>query len=387
MSEPVDQKALVPEPAPDEWLALLRKGADAFNEFREAHPAWRPLFPKNADLARARLARVNLKDAYLLGAHLEDAELSEAELQRADLLEAHLNGANLVGADLSNASLWWARFEGADLYRARLQNAQLLFANLRGANLNEAQFQGADLRSAELRSANLREAQLQGASVTYVDFQDADLRGARFDHANIIGADFRGARVNRDSTVLASRRLRHPCGDNRTADADALMQWAQLYKTHGAFELAGHCYYRARQHYRRERVEGLKAFAPAWFWGKCVNAMETIFLDWSCAYGERPGGVLLWAIIVILFSAFVYSHYGSCFLSWDQKPLPKRIVTSVYFSTVTFTTLGFGDYHPIQTEFPERGWWLPLYVAGEALAGALLMSLFLVTFARIMMRD
>lgn len=366
---------------------MLQMGAEAFNDFREKHPLWRPLFPKNADLRRAKLSRVNLKDAYLLGARMEEAELIDAQLQGADLLEAHLQGANLAGADLQGASLWWARMDGADLYRAQLQNAHMLNADLRRASLIEAQMDGADLRSAELQGATLTNASLQGAYVSYVDLQSADLRGARFDRANIIGADFRGARVNSSSAVLSRQRGPQFCGDNTTADADALMQWAQLYKTHGAFELAGHCYYRARQHYRRERVEGRTPFSPGWFWGRLVNVFETVFLDWSCAYGERPGGVLLWALIVILFSSFVYDHNHELFLGWNSKPMPARIVTSVYFSTVTFTTLGFGDYHPIQVPYPDHGWWLPLYVAGEALTGALLMSLFLVTFARIMIRD
>jgi len=375
------------EPTPEEWLALLHKSSDAFNDFREAHPQWAPLFPKNANLRRLRLSRVNLKSAYLLGAHLEDADLFEADLRGADMLEAHLDGANLVGADLEGASLWWAQASDADLFRAQLQKAQLLYANMRGAQLSEARLEGADLRSAQFQRANLLDAKLDRSSVSYVDFQNADLRGASFEYANIVGADFRGARVNRHSTVLARRRRARHYGDNPTADADALMQWAQLYKTHGAFELAGQCYHRARQHYRRERCVGLRRFSPHWLWAKAVSALETVFLDWSCSYGEKPGKVLLWAFAVIIASAFTYHLYLGNFMGASGRTMPDSVVTSIYFSTVTFTTLGLGDFHPIQAPYPDRGWWLPLFVSAEALTGALLMSLFLVTFARIMIRD
>ena len=382
-----DNASVQPEPTPEEWLAFLKGGVDRFNEFREAHPNWRPLFPKNAELRNAKLAHANLRDAYLLGARLSDADLLEADLQNADLLDAHLEGANLVDANLRGASLWWARLDDADLYRAQLQNAKLLSAGLKGANLTEANLEGADLRSAQLQRANLSDARLQSAYLNQVDLQSADLRGARFDNANIIGADFRGARANRASTVLSSRRFGHLCGDNDAADADALMQWAQLYKTHGVFELAGHCYYRARQHYRRERLEGLKPGSPAWWWQRAVNVLETVFLDWSCAYGERPGGVLLWGLIILLFSALIYMFNAPHFTGFDGKPMRQSVITAVYFSTVTFTTLGFGDYHPDPVPFPHDGWWLPLYVAAEAVTGALLLALFLVTFARIMIRD
>jgi len=387
MSEEKTPEAQVQEPTPEEWLELLRRGVDAFNDFRDAHPDWRPLFPKNANFNRWKLARANLKDAYLLGAKLQDAELTEAQLQGADLLEAHLQGANLVGADLRGASLWWAQLQDADLYRANLENAQLLYANFQEAHLVEARLQGADLRNAQMQKANLRNGQLQGASITWVDMQNADLRGTRFERSTIIGADFRGARVNRESAVLAPRAARQFCGDNKGADTDALMQWAQLYKTHGVFELAGHCYYRARQHYRRERTEGLKFLTPVWLYAKLVNTLDIFFLDWSCSYGERPGGVLLWALVLILFSGLVYGSNTEHFMGANQKPMPTSMITAVYFSTVTFTTPGLGDYRPEQIPYPEPGWWLPLYVAFEALGGALLMSLFLVTFARRMIRD
>jgi uncharacterized protein YjbI with pentapeptide repeats len=382
-----ENETAIPEPAPEEWLALLKSGVDSFNEFREAHPDWRPLFPKNSDLRNSKLARVNLKNAYMLGARLRDCELFEADLAGADMLEAHLEGANLVDANLEDASLWWANLDDADLYRAKGRNAQLLNASLRGASLVDADFEGADFRSAKLQGANLSGVRLQKTLLSHADLQSADLRGAHFEGANVMGADFRGSRVNRNSTLLSQRGSFQMCGDNDTADSDCLMQWAQLYKTHGVFQLAGHCYYRARQHYRRERLDGLKYFCPAWLWAKTVNAFETLFLDWSCAYGERPGGVLLWGAIVILLSALIYFTHSQYFIAFDGKPMTPTVVTAVYFSTVTFTTLGFGDYHPDPVPFPDRGWWLPLYVAGEAMTGALLMSLFLVTFARIMIRD
>ena len=48
---------------------------------------------------------------------------------------------------------------------------------------------------------------------------------------------------------------------------------------------------------------------------------------------------------------------------------------ALYFSVVTFTTLGFGDLRPIC-------WEGKLIAGSEALAGAFLMAAFLVTLAR-----
>jgi len=57
----------------------------------------------------------------------------------------------------------------------------------------------------------------------------------------------------------------------------------------------------------------------------------------------------------------------------------QQIKSSVYFSFVTFTTLGLGDIHP------ENDWGRTL-ICCEAVIGAFLIALFVVVFARKMMR-
>lgn len=381
-----ENETIVPEPTPEEWLALLKSGVDSFNEFREAHPNWRPLFPKNADLRNSKLARVDLRNAYMLGARLRDCELFEANLAGADMLEAHLEGANLVDANLEDASLWWANLDDADLYRVKGRNSQFLNASLRGTSLIDADLEEADMRSAKLVEANLSGASLRKTLLSHADLQNADLRSASFEGANIVGADFRGSRVNQGSAILSKRTFGQFCGDNSSADTDGLMQWSQLYKTHGEFELSSYCYYRARQHYRAQRLQGLKALSPAWLWAKAVNLLERVFLDWSCAYGEKPGRALVTGLMIITVSALVYFYNSSYFLDAKDCPMPQSLSKALYFSTLIFTTLGL-DYRPVTAVYPAPGWWLPLYVGTEAVCGGLMMSLFLITFARKMTRD
>ena len=57
----------------------------------------------------------------------------------------------------------------------------------------------------------------------------------------------------------------------------------------------------------------------------------------------------------------------------------KDFFSALYMSVVTFSTLGYGDYRPIGiTRF---------FASIEALTGLILMSLFIVTFARVTIRD
>src|SRR5215472_17121763 len=93
----------------DEHVALLRKGAAAWN-------AWRDERDEAPDLSRAGLR----------GLDLSGFNLSRADLQGANLRGTNLSRANLAGANLQEANLFKAVLDGADLTGAFLQGAQFL---------------------------------------------------------------------------------------------------------------------------------------------------------------------------------------------------------------------------------------------------------------------
>jgi hypothetical protein len=74
--------------ANDEHVAMLKKGADAWNTWRDENPDIRP----------------DLFGANLIGAYLGGANLSGADLVGANLTGAYLGGANLSGAYLGGSS-------------------------------------------------------------------------------------------------------------------------------------------------------------------------------------------------------------------------------------------------------------------------------------------
>jgi uncharacterized protein YjbI with pentapeptide repeats len=73
--------------ANDEHVAMLKKGVDAWNAWRDKNPNIRP------DLGGADLIRADLRGANLNRADLIDANLREANLNRADLGGTVLKGA------------------------------------------------------------------------------------------------------------------------------------------------------------------------------------------------------------------------------------------------------------------------------------------------------
>ena len=115
-------------------------------------------------------------------------------------------------------------------------------------------------------------------------------------------------------------------------------------------------------------------------------------------YGERPRNVVISAGVIIIFFALFFSIIGignpevieikgiaihqnsGNIIDLASKGLLKNNVIrnfpdSLYFSLITFTTLGYGDFRPLEG--------LGRMLAGsEAFIGAFMMALFVYTFAR-----
>ncbi|MGD2247138.1 MAG: potassium channel family protein [Candidatus Methanofastidiosia archaeon] len=80
----------------------------------------------------------------------------------------------------------------------------------------------------------------------------------------------------------------------------------------------------------------------------------------------------------MLFALFYLT--SGCLQYTVQNPCPhQQIKDSIYFSFVTFTTLELGDIRPLN----DLGKFL---ICIEAVIGAFLIALFVVVFARKMMR-
>ena len=126
-----------------------------------------------ANLKGAQLDGANLKGADLGGAELQGAKLWEAKLQGADLWGAKLQKANLWEANLQEADLGEANLQEAYLSGANLQEADLFGANLQDAYLTAADLQGATFDESTLYGADLTYANLTGADLLGIKYTKA----------------------------------------------------------------------------------------------------------------------------------------------------------------------------------------------------------------------
>jgi hypothetical protein len=83
-------------------------------------------------------------------------------------------------------------------------------------------------------------------------------------------------------------------------------------------------------------------------------------------FGERPLRALGTSLLIVCLSTIIYY--------FSAKSNTQTFVEALYFSIVTFTTLGFGD-------ITQESDFLRLFSAVESFSGLVLMGLFLAGYA------
>jgi len=103
---------------------------------------------------------------------------------------------------------------------------------------------------------------------------------------------------------------------------------------------------------------------------------EWLFADLICKYGtdwKRP--ILIWLVTVnVMFPILFYATHSVAGIGGTIR----NMLEAEYFSVVTATTLGYGDYHPVGVG--------RIFASIEALFGMFMWAVFLTVFARKYMR-
>ncbi|MGI9325758.1 MAG: pentapeptide repeat-containing protein [Pseudomonadales bacterium] len=298
---------------------------------------------------------IDLSERSLQGADLRHASLRSANLSSADLAAADISGADLTSAELFNTDFTGAIMSRVDLERAFLIDATLSLAHLNGANLTRAHLSGADLTSARLNNARMVGADLSDAKLI-----DADLRGANLSHcdlsnADLTGADLTGATLN-NATLLAADfsranvtgiefNQRETCKDIRieTANGNALFKR-----------------YAQDQAYVEEYAVTRPMAYRLWKYSSNCGRSLSLWIWWCVC-------------IAVVFSLVFHFHLGGnesfalSQLAEEPGYDPDSWAPMLYYSVVTFTTLGFGDIVP-RTQ--EAAWW----IMGEVVLGYFMLG-------------
>jgi len=165
----------------------------------------------------------------------------------------------------------------------------------------------------------------------------------------------------------------------------------QSYQKFGDTSTAGKFYYQEME-CKRKQLKGVEKH----FWYLFYRAL--------CGYGEKPFNVIWASLFLILLSAFSYLFSGIEFVGSSVSKVPPNVIDynlslnsfgiqwairnidslledfllCIYTSVITFTTLGYGDVHPIGFS--------RIVASVEAGFGIIMTALFIFVFTRKMLR-
>lgn len=270
-----------------------------------------------------------------------------------------LDGFQLAKADLTDLNLVnrggkaGYKCRDADFYRADLSEAHFFGLDLRGSSLMKAKLNCANLHCARLNDCNLLGADLSRARLENIDW---------------------GPELKQESAAKKAQ------SQGRRAESISLYQEAEEVcrnvrkqcETQGLFETAG-IFFKKEMRFRRYQM-------PRFSFARTISKLVDAF----CGYGESPARVVAFSLGLITACAIAYFFLDTT----SEHPLYEgekgwrfylfEFLNALYFSVVTFTTLGYGDISPVGAA--------RFIAAFEAFLGSFTMALFVVVFVKKMTR-
>jgi len=245
-------------------------------------------------------------------------------------------------------------FDGAELKHCMFQDSKIFDCHFDQADLSHAELKTATINSCTFKETDCTGLNLYGTILTNCNFNDATIKDITLESTII------------DERTTFGKMLKSEKEKNYHFAAIEYKKIKEMYKSSSLHSIADNFHY-------KEMIAKRKLSPKK----HPLRTLNYIFGDLLCKYGTSFVRVLIWCFVLIIICALFFNIGEN--LVYNGNKISPTIFDSIYFSIVSFTTLGYGDYHAIgATRF---------IAAGESFIGAALMSLFTVIVARQIIRD
>lgn len=289
--------------------------------------------------------------------------------------------ASDTATKLENYARGGGMLHGIKLNKANLENLNLVnYESSHGFDLT-----GADLYRANLQGAHLFNVVLIRASLMKADLAQANLHCAHLEECNLLGTKFNNTLIEHIKTGSCIKQevcamVLDKQGEHKQA-IDQYEQAEEVYRNlrkasekQGLFALAG-------PFLRKELT--MRRLQQPYF---SMQRLSSKIVDLFCGYGEDPFRVVTFSWLLIFLSSLFYYFFGLRFAGEFQafsmqSSFEQNLIfffECLYYSVVTFTTLGYGDFIPVGFS--------RVVAALEAFTGSFTIALFVVVFVKKMTR-
>lgn len=285
-----------------------------------------------ADLTGAHFEGAFCFSAYFIGAmcdkaHFEGSFCKSAYFEGADCTLSHFDGMYSRYTNFTCSVCDFTHFTFADCKNARFDNANCRSAHFDGAICQEAHFDGANCENAQFLGAYCFNAHFNGANCISAYLGEGDFSFASFGTIEIIKGGIIEMEICRLDFVSFDKKSRFIGVDTTEVD------WSKNPRLKRFIE---------QQQYVHAAKEGIDAtfgkrkITKPVGWGikKLISLID---------YLSDPLNWVMYAVATILLFAVIHSF---CF---DAIKFANDVnwFTPIYYSVVTFSTLGFGDIAPL----------------------------------------
>ncbi len=160
---------------------------------------------------------------------------------------------------------------------------------------------------------------------------------------------------------------------------------AMLYEKEGDYDHFTNCYIGSRQASRKHSLElamgsadDLRLGGESLGWRARARHLFRAALnfadDFVWGYGEKPFRTVAIIIALVLLFSLIYVFSGNIYSIHGGSVKTISLGEALYFSGITFTTVGYGDYLPMG--------WVRAFAVVEALCGLSFVPLFLIGLSR-----
>ena len=245
-------------------------------------------------------------NGYYLACSFEMMYFIDANLANSVFTKSSFKDCEMHAANFTRCNLGWCRFEECKMTEINFSGSICNEISFNDSHPIRADFSDSNLHSAYFNNVNLRDSNLKRAMLSEVNFNQSTLTGVSF------------------SLAPYKKRLSNFYEWLRGKNSPAYYKGCQLNSA------------QCSEHIKRQISDAGYAEEFA-----CEHPLAAILWMIASDCGRSLKLWALWSILVVLLFSIAYSSMDSLLFHKELS-----LTEALYFSVVTFTTLGFGDITP-----------------------------------------